>query len=674
MAKKENYRLLLSLGFLGFNYFLSLFLVAIGKENTFESFSKSGPYNFSVGNVVYSSQKSSFEEIKVKSKGVLLALNIFADKQYYYDQNIYLAEGNVKVKINGGILRSDLLRYEKSTGILSAEGNVSFVKGGQYFRGKEFRFNLLKKEGIIKDTYGILDMENILDDLNFDFNPEKLVEKNRSTNNKGSNTYIDGIEFDFGNINVPQNRITRSNKSIGKINNWRLKSDLITIQENGWKSNRVQFTNDPFNPHQISFEGIDVLAEYGDDGELIITSFKTNLILGSKTKIFLGKRIFGGKRKKKNKFELMMDGKDRDGLVLIRRNDSMNINSNIKLDFIPQFLIGRAILGKTNSYDDNQNEKDKTISFSDLFGVKLKSKANFNDWSFDSVSDLSTLNTKRIFSGLRNYSSLKKDTKIPILDDSSFNIFTTYRSRAWNGTMGQTEIKSAYGGFIEKTHSFQSGNIKNDLNLRFGTAKYKAEKLRINDIISLWRSSIFASLDSEYKIWKKNQKNLDQKKEMILSPIVIYPELFFKTEIDSGYFKYEDSSEQGFVKIAFGPQIRLGELERNFLDYTKLSVMPGIKFKSGNSPFKFDNAIDFKTINISLIQQIYGPLMVDILSNLNIDNNSENYGEYYDTKLGILWHKRAYECGIYYHPENHAGGVYFRINGFDFDDSVEAIF
>jgi len=62
--------------------------------------------------------------------------------------------------------------------------------------------------------------------------------------------------------------------------------------------------------------------------------------------------------------------------------------------------------------------------------------------------------------------------------------------------------------------------------------------------------------------------------------------------------------------------------------------------------------------------------MFDITSNLNIDNNSKNYGEYYNTKLGILWHRRAYEFGFYYHPQNVAGGLYFRINGFDFDDSV----
>jgi len=364
----------------------------------------------------------------------------------------------------------------------------------------------------------------------------------------------------------------------------------------------------------------------------------------------------------------MTDGKDRDGLVLIRRSNSTHINNNIKFDFQPQFLINRALLGETNSY------KNKHINFSDLLGLNIKLKADYRDWNFESYNDLSTLNTTRIFSGLRHSSSFKKYIKLPMIDDSNFNIFTTYRSRAWNGTIGETEIRSAYGGFIDKTNYFQSGEVKNNFNIRLGIARYEAEKLKSTDMISLWRSSAFASLDSELEVWNMKQKDLDKTKEMVLSPILINPELVFRTNINSAYFKYEDGSDQGFLKVSLGPEIRLGKLERNFLDYTKLSVMPGLKIKAGNSPFKFDNAIDLKTLNISFMQQIYGPLIFDIMSNLNIDGSSENYGEYYNTKLGLLWHKRAYEFGIYYHPNNYSGGLYFRLNGFNFDNSVKAVF
>ena len=653
---------------------LPLFRNALGKENLLESSNEIENYDFSVGNLVDNSQKQVLDKLEIDQ--IFLTLKIFADKTFDYDQKIYIAEGNVKAIINGGILRSDSLRYEKLTGLISADGNVRFDKGGQKFRGKEFKFNIITKEGFIKNAFGILDIKNVLNDLKIDTNSIKGLSENSSIyklNNKENTTYQDGFEFGLGNIQLPQNKITRSNKSIGSINNWRFKSDLITLQESGWKANRINFTNDPYDPKQISFEAIEVTAEEIDDGKLIITSSKTNLILGDRTKFFLGKRIFGDK-KKKIKFGLTYDGKDRDGLVLVRRSDTTKINNNLKVNVNPQFMISRAFLGETNSYDDQQSEDGKNINFSDLFGLDIKLNSQYKDWSFDSFNDFSTLNTNRIFKGLRHTSTLRKYFKMPIINKASFNVFTNYRSRAWNGTLGETEIQSAYGAFIEKDQPFQFSEVKNNLNLRFGQAKYEAEKLSNNEIISLWRSSVFASLDSEYSIWKSSERNLDRKKEMVFTPVLVSPELVFKTNINSAYFKYEDGSDQGFLKLSLGPEIRLGKLERNFLDYTKLSMMPGIKFKAGNSPFKFDNAVDLQTINFSFIQQIYGPLMLDIITNLNIDNSSENYGEYFDTKLGILMQKRAYEFGIYYHPDNDAGGIYFRLNGFDFDNSVKANF
>ena len=650
-----------NLGFLGFAISLSLLEIAIGNEN------------FDENVYVENTKNSPIKKTNVEHReNTYLTLKILADKQYDYNQNIYLAQGNVKAILNGWILRSDLLSYEKSTGILSAEGNIRFSKGGQYFVGKKFQFNLLKQEGIIEDVYGILDIKNVLDDLRID-SYSKKVQLGNSFNNETINTFNDGIEFAFGSIELPKNKITRSDKSIGLINYWRFKSDLIKINKNSWQSNKIIFTNDPFDPYQIAFEGIDVIAEEDDEGQLLITTSKTNLILENRKKIFIGKRIFRGK-KKKRKFGVIFDGKDRDGLVLIRRVEKTKINKNIELEFQPQFLISRSLLGKTNSFHSDKSQEGQEVNFSDLFGLNIKVNAVYKDWIFDSVNDLSTLNTQRFFSGLRHSSSLKKHLKMPLLRDSSFNIFTTYRSRAWNGTIGETEIKSAYGGFFEKNYTFRADEIKNNLNIRVGRARYKAEKLKDNTSINQWRSSFFASLDSEYPIWKNNRKKLDLKRERILAPVFIYPELVLRANVNTAYFKYEDGSDQGFIKFGVGPEIRLGRLERKFLDYTKLFVMPGVTIKDGNSPFKFDNAIDLKTLNIGLMQQIYGPVILDINANLNIDNSSDKFGEYYDTKLGLLYHKRAYEYGIYYHPNNDAGGIYFRLNGFKFGNSVKAEF
>tara|TARA_Y100001968_G_scaffold131672_1_gene120141 strand:- start:321 stop:2330 length:2010 start_codon:yes stop_codon:yes gene_type:complete len=669
LAERKKYTLLLNLGFLGFTFFLSLFESSKGEDNFLEYRNANKYFGFSEDSLDNKSSNPTFGKLKEEKKeNIFPKIKIFADKQFDYNQNIYKAEGNVKTIINGGILRSDSIIYEKLTGKLSAEGNIRFSKGGQYFRGKEFEFNLLKREGVIKDVYGILDIKNVVNDLKLDVNSNNNVTKNIIDHERS--IYDDGIEFSFGNIKLPENKITRSDKSIHSINNWRFKSNLITIKNNVWKSHRVIFTNDPFDPHQISFEGIDVIAEEDGDGKLLVTSSKTNLILENRNKIFLGKRIFGEKKKKKNKFEFLYDGKDRDGLVLVRRGYNAIIN-DIELEFQPQFLINRAFISKTNNY---KNSRDNDIDFADLFGLNVKLKANSNNWNFNSVNDLSTFNLSRFSTGLRHSSTLRKYFRMPILEESSFNIFTTYRSRAWNGTLGETEIKSAFGGFLENMQSFTKGEVKNNLNIRVGAARYEAEKLENSENIDLWRSSIFATLDSEYPIWKIDSNNNRKEKVSPLAPVAISPEFLFRTNISTAYFNYINSVDQGFLKLSLGPEIRLGTLERNFLDYSKFSVMPGVKIKFGNSPFKFDNAVDLKTLDISLIQQIYGPLMLDINAGLNIDDTSKSYGEFYGTKLGVLWHKRSYECGIYYHPNNEVGGLYFRINGFKFGNSVKALF
>ena len=132
--------------------------------------------------------------------------------------------------------------------------------------------------------------------------------------------------------------------------------------------------------------------------------------------------------------------------------------------------------------------------------MNINLKAGSENWNFDSLNDLSTLNTSRLFSGLRHSSSFR----IPILEESTFNIFTAYRSRAWNGTIGETEIKSAFGGFVEKSKFFTTGNLKNNLKIRIGTGRYESERFENSEMISLWRSSIFSSLHTEYQIGIKH--------------------------------------------------------------------------------------------------------------------------------------------------------------------------
>ena len=46
------------------------------------------------------------------------------------------------------------------------------------------------------------------------------------------------------------------------------------------------------------------------------------------------------------------------------------------------------------------------------------------------------------------------------------------------------------------------------------------------------------------------------------------------------------------------------------------------------------------------------------------ENDSNDYGEFIDSKISLNWKKRSYEFGIFYQPHNQAGGISFSLFGF----------
>ena len=49
---------------------------------------------------------------------------------------------------------------------------------------------------------------------------------------------------------------------------------------------------------------------------------------------------------------------------------------------------------------------------------------------------------------------------------------------------------------------------------------------------------------------------------------------------------------------------------------------------------------------------------------LNLDSDSNDYGEFINSKISLNWKKRSYEFGIFFQPHNQAGGISFSLYGF----------
>ena len=53
----------------------------------------------------------------------------------------------------------------------------------------------------------------------------------------------------------------------------------------------------------------------------------------------------------------------------------------------------------------------------------------------------------------------------------------------------------------------------------------------------------------------------------------------------------------------------------------------------------------------------------------NIDKESYNYGKSLNSQVGLMLQRRSYEFGLFYRPDQGAGGIMFNLNGFNFNGS-----
>ena len=65
------------------------------------------------------------------------------------ESNILNAEGNVLVSLQGNILKSDSLVYDKKNKIIIAKGNVSLNVGEQIFKMVSLKYDFVNKKGYL---------------------------------------------------------------------------------------------------------------------------------------------------------------------------------------------------------------------------------------------------------------------------------------------------------------------------------------------------------------------------------------------------------------------------------------------------------------------------------------------------------------------------------------------
>ena len=574
---------------------------------------------------------------------------IQSDKQSEINNVIY-AEGNVLVSYRGKLLKADNLIYDKLNKKISAKGNIELILGNQIFKVSLLEYSFISEKGFLLDVQGLINTNTLLNDLSSNFSSSDFNEIESLLGFKKREV-----------LNTPS-----------KVENWLFFTDKITIDGEKWKSKKAVFSNDLLELKQVKLE-INSLEVISEEEKLRFKSSLNYLIFDENVSIpfWLGNRTITNSKESfdlKNRWNLGYENFDKDGYFIGRKFDSIDISDNFVLDLEPQFLIQRSIKGYTKSFvkkdESITSEKVKRdTSFEDYFALKSHIKGPINNWDLEIDKNLNSFDLDKFSHAFRLKTKLSKEIKFL---DSKWNksFYGVYRERFWNGSLGEAEIYTGYGSKLQKESTWVKNGIKKTEFLSLGLANITAEALNTKNLVTNLKGSFFYSLDQKIPINIEDSKNKSIDISYKYIPEPINKGLSVNTRIEASYSFYENGDHQEYLGLGMGPEFILGNFKNRTFDYTRLSLFPFYKFNSGESVFKFDQNYDKFTLNIALDQQIFGPIILKSFGTLNLTDDSDDYGEFINSKISLNWKKRSYEFGIFYQPHNQAGGISFSLFGF----------
>jgi len=600
--------------------------------------------------------RSSLSLIQKKFVPFLLAkaekkeeLIIQSDKQSEINDVIY-AEGNVSVSHRGKLLRADNLIYDKLNKKISAKGNIYLELGDQFFKVAQLEYSFITEKGYLLDVEGSINTNKLIDDLSPNFS---LLDFNRIENL---------LEFKKKKVlNTP-----------GKVENWLFFTDKISIDGQIWESKKAVFSNDLLESKQVKL-AINSLKVISKAEKLRFKSSINYLIFEEKVSIpfWLGDRTLTNSGEFfdfENRWNLGYDNLDKDGYFVGRKFNSIDISDTVVLDLEPQFLIQRSQKGYTKSFVKKEesitsDKVKRNLTFEDYFALRSKIKGTIKNWDLEIDTNLNSLDFDKFSDAFRFQAELSK--KIDLLNSKWENSFYgIYRERVWNGSLGEAEIYSGYGSKLQKENNWIVDGIKKTEFISFGLANLTAEALNSKNLITNIKGNLFYSLDQKFpiRIVSPEKKSIDITYKYVPKPIT--KGLTLNTRLEASYSFYENGDHQEYFGLGIGPELTLGNFKNKTFDYTRISFFPFYKFDSGESVFKFDQNYEKFTLNIYFDQQLFGPVVLKSIGTLNLTDDSNNYGEFIDSKISLNWKKRSYEFGIFYQPHNQAGGISFKLFGF----------
>ena len=581
----------------------------------------------------------------------------------------FIAEGNVIISSNIGILKTSKFTYDQESKIMKIEGNIFFKTTNQYLSASKIKYDFLEKKGFIKDAFGSINFKKVGEISNF--NNTDILSDNFEDDLKIKNVVLENSsKLDLSNgqdINADINPMNRS----------RFKSKLIEINNDIWTAKELQLTNDPFNYPQLIVNNKDFKLFIENDETRIKTKW-SSLIFENKLTIPLGPRNINIDRKNYFRWGLAYDKDKYDGFYIYRSFNTRYLDKkkNTQFDLITKFNFQRAIKGTSQSFSaENESVLGKKIVQDsknlDFIGLDAGLTSSLGNWDYVLKAETNSLDINKldkIFEGKtflnRNINFVEKDNFYKRQD---FSFFGIYREKTKNGSLGEILVNSSYGANydLKKINLKPNMNITNEFSIGYG--RYESiSYLDQNNILANNRLNVSLKQKNEYLIWKPKYE-LNLTKEYKYSPNIIPQGFYWVMEGNLDFFRYEDGNKQDLFLIKSGPKLILGEFKNSFFDYTELGIYPRFKFNNGESPFIFDQIVDNKVVELSIRQRLYKSISIGFSGEFNLENDHPHDDRFINPVIEVSFNRRAYKVSLNYNLDLEEGGLKFNLYSFGFD-------
>ena len=350
----------------------------------------------------------------------------------------------------------------------------------------------------------------------------------------------------------------------------------------------------------------------------------------------------------------------------------------LKLKLQPQFMVARALNGQVNSFvlpgdPIGGPNGSQPAQIGDLFGALIKLEGSVFGYSTsDFTVSLPTLNPQNMANGTRSWGDFSRQIFIPKLGFIPGGTYTTrlfgaYRYKTYNGSLGQQDVYSALGASIERQGDLKPwGKINHNYYWRAAFGNFQGTEFDTSNLIDSTRGSFYGAVNSSLQLWRGKAGDRNNPRTTQNTPRPIEPGLRLNTNTNVRLDYYGDGTSQNTVTLTGGPTLTLGRLEKNFFDFTEISISGGGSLQQGQSPFSFDRNVDLATLAFGWKQQLIGPLLFSGGIGFNVDPNSGFYGDITGSFAELIWQRRGYEFAIYYSPYEQVGGVRVKLNDFNY--------